>query len=149
MNEKRKISEEKVWLKYYSEEARNVQLPKLKAFDFVMERNKHRLNTPALHYYGTDITYKELRRKVDACARSFTAWGVKPGDIVSFLSVSIPETIACVYALNKIGAIANTIDPRLDVRTISKMIRESGSKILFVIDLAYPKVEYMKKYYYL
>lgn len=144
MSEKRKISEEKVWLKYYSEEARNVQLPKCKAFDFVMERNKHRLNTPALHYYGADITYKELRRKVDACARSFTALGVKPGDIVSFLSVAIPETIACVYALNKIGAIANTIDPRLDVRTISKMIRDSGSKILFVIDLAYPKVEYMK-----
>ena len=144
MNEKRKISEEKVWLKYYSEEAQNAQLPKLKAFDFVMERNKHRLNTTALHYYGTDITYKELRRKVDTCARAFAGWGVKPGDVVSFLSVSIPETIACVYALNKIGAIANTIDPRLDVRTISKMIRESGSKILFVIDLAYPKVEYMK-----
>jgi acyl-CoA synthetase (AMP-forming)/AMP-acid ligase II len=82
MNEKRKISEEKVWLKYYSEEARNMQLPKCKAFDFVMERNKYRLDTPALHYYGADITYKELRRKVDACARSFTSLGVKPGDIV-------------------------------------------------------------------
>jgi predicted GH43/DUF377 family glycosyl hydrolase len=70
---------------------------------------------------------------------------VKKGDIVSFLSAGLPETIACVYALNKIGAAANTIDPRLDVKTIKKMIMDSGSKILFVIDIAYPKVEVMRK----
>ena len=96
----KKISEERVWMKYYPEEARDVTPPKMKAFDFVMELNKYRLNEPALHYYGADISFKELRRKVDACARSFAALGVKPGDIVSFLSVQIPETIAAVYALN-------------------------------------------------
>ena len=139
----KKITEEKVWMKYYSEEAKNVKLPKGKAFDYVMELNKYRVNEPALHYYGADISFKELRRKVDACARSFTVLGVKAGDIVSFLSASIPETIACVYALNKIGAAANTIDPRLDVKTIQKMIVESGSKILMVIDMAFPKVKVM------
>ena len=138
-----KITEEKVWMKYYSEEAQNVKLPKLKAFDYVLELNKYRLNEPALHYYGADISFKDLRRRVDAAARSFTALGVKEGDIVSFLSASIPETIACVYALNKIGAAANTIDPRLDVKTIKKMIIESGSKILMVIDIAFPKVKVM------
>ena len=139
----KKITEEKVWMKYYSEEAKNSNLPKCKAFDYVLELNKYRVNEPALHYYGADISFKELRRKVDACARSFTALGVKAGDIVSFLSASIPETIACVYALNKIGAAANTIDPRLDVKTIKKMIVESGSKILMVIDMAFPKVKVM------
>ena len=138
-----KITDEKVWMKFYSEEAKNAKLPKCKAFDYVMELNKYRVNEPALHYYGADISFKELRRKVDACARSFSALGVKHGDIVSFLSASIPETIACVYALNKIGAAANTIDPRLDVKTIKKMIVESGSKILMVIDMAFPKVKVM------
>ena len=137
------ISEEQVWMKYYSEEARNAQLPKMKAFDYVMECNKDRLDEPALHYYGANISYRDLRRRVDACARAFAGLGVKQGDIVSFLSASIPETIACVYALNKIGATANTIDPRLDIKTIQKMIIDSGSKILFVIDLAFPKVKYM------
>ena len=140
---KRKITEERVWMKYYSEEARNAKLPKCKAFDYVLELNKYRMNEPALHYYGADISFKELRRRVDSAARSFTALGVKSGDIVSFLSASIPETIAAVYALNKIGAAANTIDPRLDVKTIKTMIKESGSKILMVIDIAFPKVEVM------
>ena len=35
---KKKITEERVWMKYYSEESRNVQLPRCKAFDYVMER---------------------------------------------------------------------------------------------------------------
>lgn len=135
------ITEEKVWMKYYSEEAKNAELPKCKAYDFVIERNKDRLDKPALHYYGADITFRELMKRVDACANAFAALGVKEGDIVSFLSASIPETIAAVYALNKIGAAANTIDPRMDVHSIKKMIQGSGCKILVILDIAFPKFQ--------
>ena len=133
------ITEEKVWMKYYSEEARNAKLPQCKAYDFIVEQNRERMNKPALHYYGADITFGELMKRVDACANAFAALGVKEGDIVSFLSASIPETIAAVYALNKIGAAANTVDPRLDVSSIKRMIQGSGSKILVILDIAFPK----------
>ena len=145
MSERKTISQEKVWMKYYSEEARNVRLPARKAFDYMLDVNKDHMDKPALHYYGADISYRDLRRRVDACARSFAALGVGEGDIVSFLSVGLPETISCVYAQNKIGAVANTIDPRLDINTIQKMIVDSGSKILFVVDVAFPKVKAMMK----
>ena len=138
---KKEITKEKVWMKYYSEEARRLELPRRKAFDYVMEVNGDRLDQPALHYYGRDISFLELNRRVNKAAKAFVALGVKEGDIVSFLSVAVPETIAAVYALNKIGAAANTIDPRLDVRSITNMIKGSGSKILVTIDLAYPKVK--------
>ena len=138
--QKKKITEEKVWMKYYSEESRNATQPHCKAFDYVIEQNKDRLDAPALHYYGADISYNELIRRVDEIANAFTALGVKEGDIVSFLSVSIPETIASVYALCKIGAAANTIDPRMDVGSIQRMIIGSGSKILVTLDIAFPKV---------
>lgn len=134
------ISEEKVWMKYYSEEAQKEELPRCKAYDFIVERNKDRMNEPALHYYGADITFGELMKRVDACANAFAALGVQEGDIVSFLSASIPETIAAVYALNKIGAAANTIDPRMDAASIKRMILGSGSRILVIIDIAFPKI---------
>lgn len=137
---RKKITEEKVWMKYYSEEARNAELPHCKAYDYIIERNKDRLDAPALHYYGANISFRDLMHRVDACANGFAALGVKEGEIVSFLSVSIPETIAAVYALNKIGAAANTIDPRMDVSSIQRMIRESGSRFLIVMDVAFPKV---------
>ncbi len=136
----KKITEEKVWMKYYSEEARKSRLPRCKAYDYIIERNRDRLDQPALHYYGTDISFHELMARVDRCAGGFTALGVKPGEIVSFLTVATPETIASVYGLNKIGAAANTIDPRMDVASIRRMVQESGSRILVVLDIAFPKV---------
>ena len=136
-----KITEEKVWMKYYSEEAQKVELPHSKAFDYVMEINSDRLDQPALHYFGRDISFLDLNSRVNKAAKAFTALGVKEGDIVSFLSASIPETIAAVYALNKLGAAANTIDPRLDIKSIEKMIVDSGSKLLITIDIAFPKVK--------
>lgn len=139
-----KITEKKVWLKYYSEEAKSTSLPKLTAYQYMREVNKDRQDEPALHYYGTDITHRELINRIEECANAYTAMGVKKGDVVSFLSVSIPETIASIYALNKIGAAANTIDPRMDINTIKKMIKGSNSNILVTIDVAYPKVEKIK-----
>ena len=136
-----KISEEKVWMKYYSEESKNAPMPRCKAYDYILERNKDRLDAPALHYYGRDISFRELMSRVDDAANAFTALGVKEGDIVSFLSVAIPETIASVYALNRIGAAANTIDPRMDIESICRMIQGSGSRILVVIEMAFPKVK--------
>lgn len=136
-----KISEEKVWLKYYSEEAKNAELPKMRAIDYIIEQNKGRIDEPALHYYGKDITFRDLLKRINAAARAYTALGVKEGDIVSFVSVAIPETIASIYALNKIGAAANTIDPRMDVQSIKRMIMGSGSKITVCLNVAYPKLD--------
>ncbi|MBE6608659.1 MAG: acyl--CoA ligase [Ruminococcaceae bacterium] len=132
--------ENKVWMKYYSEEAKKVEMPKCTAYDFMMQQNNDRMDTPALHYYGKDITFNELAKRVDDTAKAFAAVGVKAGDIVSFVSVQIPETIAAVYALNKLGAAANTIDPRMDVASIERMIKSSGSRILVTIDIAFPKI---------
>lgn len=137
---RKKISEEKVWMKYYSEDGKNAQTPRYKAFDYVMIRNMDRLDQPALHYYGRDITFLQLRKRVDAAAKAFATLGVKEGDIVSFVSVQTPETIASVYGLNRIGAVANCIDPRMDTTSIRRMIVDSGSKILVVLDIAFPKI---------
>ena len=120
-----RITENKVWLKYYSEEALNTKLPQCTAYRYMKQRNEDRLDKPALHYYGADITHRQLDAMIEETANAFAAMGVKKGDVVSFLSVAVPETIASVYALNKLGAAANTIDPRMDVNTIKKMINGS------------------------
>ena len=77
-----------------------------------------------------------------ASVKTATPGGVvKKGDVVSFLSVQFPETIAAVYALNKIGAVANTIDPRMDINRIMDAAEGVHSKLLVTIDIAWPKVE--------
>ena len=138
--EKKTVSQEKVWMKYYDPEVRNTDIPRMKIYSLLKEYNQERLQQTAIYYYGTKINIKKLIQRIDECADAFAALGVKQGDTVSMLSASTPESIIALYALNKIGATLNAIDPRLDKKGIARMIRASGSKILLVIEIAYPKV---------
>ena len=139
------VSSEKVWMKHYPEESRTAVFPRMKVYSFLKESNKERIHDTAIYYYGTRITVKKLIEKIDRCADAFAALGVKKGDVISLLSASTPESIMVVYALNKIGATLNAIDPRMDVKSIARMICSSGSKILVAIDIAYPKVAMILK----
>ena len=138
--EKKTVSQEKVWMKYYDPEVRNTDIPRMKIYSLLKEYNQERLQQTAIYYYGTKINIKKLIQRIDECADAFAALGVKQGDTVSMLSASTPESIIALYALNKIGATLNAIDPRLDKKGIARMIKASGSKILLVIEIAYPKV---------
>ena len=139
-NEKMTVSQEKVWMKYYDPAVRNTDIPRMKIYSLLKEYNQKRLQQTAIYYYGTKINIKKLIQRIDVCADAFAALGVKQGDTVSMLSASTPESIIALYALNKIGATLNAIDPRLDKKGIARMIKASGSKVLLVIEMAYPKV---------
>ncbi|MBE6799281.1 MAG: acyl--CoA ligase [Ruminococcaceae bacterium] len=141
MGAKRSISQEKIWMKYYDQKVVDTPLPKCKAYTHLKESNADRLDSNALYYYGAHITFRQLFDKIDAAANAFAALGVKQGDVVSFLAVAVPECIAAIYGLNKLGATANTIDPRMDIDSIRRMVKESGSSILVTIDVAFPKVD--------
>ena len=54
------ISKEKVWLKYYSEEALSLPFPTMSAYSYLKYSNRGRVNEVALHYYGQDIKFKKL-----------------------------------------------------------------------------------------
>ena len=134
------VSSERVWMKHYPQESLNAVFPRMKVYSFLKECNKDRPNHPILYYYGAKITVRDLLERIGRCADAFAALGVKKGDTVSLLSASTPESIISLYALNKMGAIVNAIDPRMDVKSITRMICSSGSQILMAIDIAYPKV---------
>ena len=134
------VSTEKVWMKYYPQESRDAEFPRMTLYSFLKDVNKDRLHDTAIYYYGTVITVKKLIDRIDECANAFAALGVQKGDTISLLTASTPESIISLYALNKLGATINAIDPRMDVKSISRMVLNSGSSILLAIDIAYPKV---------
>ena len=140
-----KISEAKPWLKYYSKSTLLEELPRCTIYRHLKQENSKFPNDIALHYYGKNILFKEFFLMIEECADAFYALGVREGQTVSIISVSIPETVVAIYALNKLGAVANTIDPRMDVNTIKRMVQESGSKILLVLDIAFSKVRRIKE----
>ena len=131
-------------MKYFTEEDKKAIFPRMKVYSYFKEVNKNRLHDTALYYYGTKITVKKMIEHIDRVADAFDSIGVKKGDTVSIVSASTPESIYAFYALNKIGATMNAIDPRLDKKSVARMIKNSGSKVLLVIDAAFPLVAAVK-----
>jgi len=132
---------DKPWLKYYSEDSINASLPECTIYEYIRQKNGGHGNDIALMYFGKKISYSTLFQEIDKTAKAFSAIGVKSGDVVSFVAITTPELIFSLYALNKLGAVCNMIDPRMSENTISELIKKANSNVLLVLDIFSDKVE--------
>lgn len=133
-------SVDKPWLKYYSEEAINAPLPECTIYEYLYENNKDYPSDIAIHYLGRKISYKELFENIDKTAAAFLKAGVKEKEIVTVALPSIPEALFCVYALNKIGAVANMIHPLAGKEETLFYFNEVQSRIAVIFDGAYSSI---------
>ncbi len=128
---------DKPWLKYYSEEAINASLPECTIYEYLWENNKDHLDDVALIYFGRKISYGELFKFIDKCEKSLYGIGVKPKDIVTVALPNIPEALYLVYALNKMGAVANMIHPLAGENEIIGYLNEVSSTVCFMFTGTY------------
>ena len=139
LNEKPSL--QRPWLKHYPPKSRDRPMVRCTIYEALSEMcNKHP-NEKALYYYGTSITYSGLLRKIDELADSYYGIGVREGETVSLLMPTTPESIFSLYALNKIGAIPNFIDPRMDPERILNAVSGVKSKLFVTMDFVFSKVE--------
>jgi len=68
---------DKPWLKYYSEEAINAEIPKCSIYEAIKNPNKDNLDSIAFKFYGNSITYRTLFNNIDSTAASLSSLGVK------------------------------------------------------------------------
>ena len=136
---------DKPWLKYYTEEAVNAPLPECTAYDLVYRGNAEHLNDVALIYFDRKITYGRLFEEIENTASAFSAQGIRRGDIVILCLVNMPETVFALYALDKLGAVANLVDPRTNPEQLTSYINECGAKLILTVDLAYPVIRQAAK----
>lgn len=132
---------DKPWLKYYSAEASSSNMKNCTLYEYLYECNKQHLDDVALLYFDKRIIYSKMLHQIDTTANAFAHLGIKQGDIVTLCTVTTPETIYAFYALNKLGAISNMVDPRTSEDGIKHYLAEARSKVLIVLDVVYPKID--------
>lgn len=86
-------------------------IPKYTMYGYIKECNKNNLDKYALGFGRKRYTYGEFIDLIDKYAKGFTAMGIRKGDRVALLLPNLPESTIIIYALNKIGAISDNIDP--------------------------------------
>ncbi len=125
---------DKSWEKYYSEEEKNMTVPKGSMFDYMYERNKGFPSDIALEYYGRKTSYGELFKLIDSCGRNLAALGVKKGDIVTVQTIPLPQVVVIIYALNRMGACGNMLYPDAKAKDVIASMEKTDSKVLIVVD---------------
>ena len=136
---------DKPWLKYYSEEAIQAELPECTVLQYIKNKNTNNLNGIALNYFGNKITYREFFENIDKVAKAFYAIGIRKGDIVTIASLHTPETIYIIYGLNKIGAVANMVYLTLSANEIIENIKSTDSKAFIYFAMIQEKGRIIEK----
>ena len=140
-----KPSLQKPWLQFFSEEAKQAVLPKETIYEHLVAVNGAHRSDIAIRYFKNTITYGKLLDDIDQAAAAFADLGVKKGDVVTFCSITIPELVVALYALNKLGAAAMVIDPRNTCATIADFMKNAHSRIVVTLTVTAPVQEMVEK----
>ncbi|KAL5563446.1 hypothetical protein UlMin_033193 [Ulmus minor] len=83
-------------------------------------------------YNSTSFTWAQTHRRILRLASSIVSLGIKKRQVVSVVAPNIPAMYELQFAVPMAGTVLNTINTRLDPRTVSVMLRHSESKLIFV-----------------
>ena len=83
--------------------------------------------------YGVNrYSYKEYYERVTLLASGLEKRGIKAGDVVATILPNIPAQVEAHFGIPALGAIINTINTRLDVKTVAYIFDHGEAKIVIV-----------------
>jgi fatty-acyl-CoA synthase len=76
------------------------------------------------------ISYREFDLRARRLASALARRGVGPGDTVSAVLPNVPAMLEAHFGVPMLGAVLNTINTRLDARTIAYILEHGEAKVL-------------------
>ena len=95
---------------------------------------------PATNFFGTEITFWELRGRVQRMANALGAMGVKKGDRIGVHLPNCPQYIIAYYAALHLGAVVVNLNPMYTVDELKALTLDTGVSTLFTFDMVLPNI---------
>ena len=89
-------------------------------------------NRLALSYRLKKYNYLQYHQRVTLLASSLVARGISPGDVIATILPNIPAQVEAHFGIPAAGAVINTINTRLDVKTVAYIFDHGEAKIVLV-----------------
>jgi long-chain acyl-CoA synthetase len=95
---------------------------------------------PATNFYGTEITFWDLRQQVLSMANALAGMGVKKGDRIGVHLPNCPQYIIAYYAALNLGAVVVNLNPMYTVEELKALAADTGVSTLFTFDMVLPNI---------
>lgn len=141
---KDKTDKERPWIKYYQGMPDTLNYFNGSMYDYLEESALRNSSRIAYKYYNTEATYKSFMKKIAKIANALTQFKIVENECVTLCLPNTPESFALIYAINKIGAIANIVHPLSTTAEIERALKETNSSVLFCSDASMPKAKHIK-----
>jgi long-chain acyl-CoA synthetase len=105
----------------------------------VEEGSRQAPQRPAILFEGRSISYAELDLQAARAAAVLRDCGVGCGDRVALLLPNIPNWVVCYLAVQRLGAIAVSVNTHLKAPEIAFILSDSGARVLLTSAALYPQ----------
>lgn len=133
-----------IWSEHHSESNFRDEYPEFSMFSLIKETASKHPDNIALEFQNKKTTFSEFIYSIESVAKSLISMGIKKGDFVSIIAPNTPQALISVYAVNRVGAVANMIHPLLSANEIKKFVEHVDSKAIISFDMIYNKLSDIK-----
>lgn len=134
------MRERNIWSENHSPENFRPEYPDFSMVSLLKETADKYPDYYALNFNNKRITFAQMIETIETVAQALLASGVKKGDFVSVVAPNTPQALISVYAINRMGAVANMIHPLLSANEIKRFVEHVDSKAIITFDMLYPKL---------
>lgn len=103
-------------------------------YKLLIEKNSSRQDYSATSLFGCETKMSTLISHIEKLSGWLAVHGVKRKDKVIVCLPNIPNALVIFYAVNKLGAIVNFINPDSSSQYVLQQLKEYDAKYVFVLD---------------
>ncbi|MCB2189727.1 MAG: long-chain fatty acid--CoA ligase [Deltaproteobacteria bacterium] len=134
--------ENRPWTKLYDTHTpTELRYPQVPIQEFLRVAANMVPDKPALDYYGSLMTFRELRQASLRLATALAAQGVGKGDRVALHLPNCPQYVLAYFAVLHLGAIVVNVNPQYTPSELKHIMDTTTPKALFTFNLAMPLVQ--------
>ncbi|MCA9417831.1 MAG: AMP-binding protein [Candidatus Omnitrophica bacterium] len=111
---------------------KNLQTPFISIPDMISGYAKWQPNQVAWVMGERRVTWREFNERTNRVANALLSLGIEKGDRVSLLMLNSIENAEVIFGIVKAGAVVVPLSPMASPLAVERMIRDSGSKVLFL-----------------
>ena len=133
--------ENRPWLRHYDYNVpTTIRYPRIAAHEILNLPANSFPDKPATNFYGTELTFWELRQQVLHLAKALDALGVSKGDRVGVHLPNCPQYIIAYYATMSLGAIVVNLNPMYTTEELKGLTQNTGITTIVTFDMVLPNI---------